>query len=134
MTPLLRGTLRSQNIALAPHAPERDPTAIKLLHVVGARPNFPKLAPVYRAGVVRGIAQVIVHTGQHYDDSLSAAFFRDLGIPAPSVNLAVGSASHAVQTAHVMERIERVLLSERPDWVVVYGDVNSTLAASIVAS
>jgi len=107
---------------------------IKLLHVVGARPNFPKLAPVHRAARSRGVAQVVVHTGQHYDDALSDSFFRDLGIPAPDVNLGVGSDSHAVQTARVIERIEPVLVRERPDWVVVYGDVNSTMAAAIVAS
>ncbi len=107
---------------------------MKLLHVVGARPNFPKLAPVHRAGVAAGTTQIVVHTGQHYDDAMSAGFFRDLGIPAPDVNLAVGSDSHAVQTARIMERIEPVLRDERPDWVVVYGDVNSTMAAAIVAS
>jgi len=107
---------------------------LKLLHVVGARPNFPKLAPVHRAGQRANVAQVVVHTGQHYDDALSDAFFRDLGIVAPDVNLAVGSDSHAVQTARIMERIEPVLLRERPDWVVVYGDVNSTMAAAVVAS
>jgi UDP-N-acetylglucosamine 2-epimerase (non-hydrolysing) len=107
---------------------------VKLLHVVGARPNFPKLAPVHRAGVARGVEQIIVHTGQHYDEALSEGFFRELGIPAPTVNLEVGSASHAVQTARIMERIEPVLLAEQPDWVVVYGDVNSTLAAVIVAA
>lgn len=110
------------------------PRIVKLLHVVGARPNFPKLAPVHRAGVVAGAEQVVVHTGQHYDDSLSDSFFRDLGIARPDVNLSVGSDSHAVQTARVMERIEPVLRTERPDWVVVYGDVNSTMAAAIVAS
>lgn len=107
---------------------------MKLLHVVGARPNFPKLAPVHRAAVQAGHAQVVVHTGQHYDDLMSAAFFRDLGIPAPDVNLAVGSDSHAVQTARIMERIEPTLLAERPDWILVYGDVNSTMAAAVVAS
>jgi UDP-N-acetylglucosamine 2-epimerase (non-hydrolysing) len=107
---------------------------MKLLHVVGARPNFPKLAPVHRAAATGGLEQRVVHTGQHYDDALSASFFRDLGIPAPDVNLEVGSGSHAVQTARVMERIEPVLLQERPDWVVVYGDVNSTVAAALVAS
>lgn len=103
------------------------------LHVVGARPNFPKLAPVYRAGVARGVKQIVVHTGQHYDDAMSGGFFRDLGIPAPDVNLEVGSASHAVQTARIMERIEVVLNETRPRWVVVYGDVNSTMAAAVVA-
>lgn len=107
---------------------------MKLLHVVGARPNFPKLAPVHRAAAARGVDQVIVHTGQHYDEALSDSFFRDLGIPAPTVNLDVGSASHAVQTARIMERIEPVIDAERPDWVVVYGDVNSTMAAVIVAT
>ena len=107
---------------------------MKLLHVVGARPNFPKLAPVHRAGVRAGVEQVIVHTGQHYDELLSEGFFRSLGIPAPDVNLAVGSGSHASQTARIMERIEPVLLEHRPDWLLVYGDVNSTMAAAIVAS
>jgi UDP-N-acetylglucosamine 2-epimerase (non-hydrolysing) len=107
---------------------------VKLLHVVGARPNFPKLAPVHRAGHKAGFSQVVVHTGQHYDDALSDGFFRDLGIAAPDVNLAVGSDTHAVQTARIMERIELVLLEKRPDWVVVYGDVNSTMAAAVVAS
>jgi UDP-N-acetylglucosamine 2-epimerase (non-hydrolysing) len=107
---------------------------MKLLHVVGARPNFPKLAPVHRAGREAGLSQVVVHTGQHYDDALSHSFFRDLGIAPPDVNLAVGSHTHAVQTARIMERIEPVLLENRPDWVVVYGDVNSTMAAAIVAS
>jgi UDP-N-acetylglucosamine 2-epimerase (non-hydrolysing) len=107
---------------------------MKLLHVVGARPNFPKLAPVHRAGREAGLSQVVVHTGQHYDDALSGGFFRDLGIVPPDLNLAVGSATHAVQTARIIERIERVLLVERPDWVVVYGDVNSTMAAAVVAS
>jgi len=107
---------------------------LKLLHVVGARPNFPKLAPVHRAGHKAGLSQVVVHTGQHYDDALSGGIFRDLGIAPPDVNLAVGSDTHAVQTARIMERIELVLLEKRPDWVVVYGDVNSTMAAAVVAS
>src|SRR5206468_8379441 len=105
-----------------------------LLHVVGARPNFPKLAPVHRAGNNAGISQFVVHTGQHYDDALSDGFFRDLGICPPDVNLAVGSDTHAVQTARIMERIEPILLKQQPDWVVVYGDVNSTMAAAVVAS
>jgi UDP-N-acetylglucosamine 2-epimerase (non-hydrolysing) len=107
---------------------------VKLLHVVGARPNFPKLAPVHRAGTKAGLVQVVVHTGQHYDDGLSSGFFRDLGIAPPDVNLAVGSDTHAAQTARIMERIEPVLLETRPDWLVVYGDVNSTMAAAVVAS
>jgi UDP-N-acetylglucosamine 2-epimerase (non-hydrolysing) len=76
----------------------------------------------------------VVHTGQHYDAALSEGFFRDLGLAAPEVNLAVGSDTHAVQTARIMERIEPVLVEQRPDWVVVYGDVNSTMAAAVVAS
>ena len=107
---------------------------MKLLHVVGARPNFPKLAPVLRAGHQLNASQVVVHTGQHYDDAMSAAFFRDLGIEPPDINLAVGSDTHAAQTARIMEGIEPVLVREKPDWVVVYGDVNSTMAAAIVAS
>lgn len=107
---------------------------MRLLHVVGARPNFPKLAPVHRAAAAVGAAQLIVHTGQHYDDTLSGSFFRELGIPAPDVNLLVGSDTHAVQTARIMERLEPLLLAQRPDWVLVYGDVNSTVAAALVAS
>jgi UDP-N-acetylglucosamine 2-epimerase (non-hydrolysing) len=107
---------------------------MKLLHVVGARPNFPKLAPVFRAGERRGVEQIVVHTGQHYDDALSGSFFDDLGIREPDVNLEVGSLSHAAQTARIMERIEPVLLERIPDWIVVYGDVNSTAAAAFVAS
>jgi UDP-N-acetylglucosamine 2-epimerase (non-hydrolysing) len=106
----------------------------RLLHVVGARPNLPKLAPVHRAAAERGLRQTIVHTGQHYDDAMSAAFFRDLDLPTPDINLEVGSHSHAVQTAKVMERLEPIVGAERPDWVVVYGDVNSTLAAALVAA
>ena len=114
-----------------PPAGARD---AKLLHVVGARPNFPKLAPVWRAAHARGARQVVVHTGQHYDEALSGGFLRDLGLAEPDINLEVGSASHAVQTARIIERIEPVLVTEQPDWVVVYGDVNSTMAAAIVAS
>lgn len=93
-----------------------------------------KLAPVYRALCGRdGVEQIVVHTGQHYDENMSENFFRDLGIPSPHIELAVGSASHAVQTAKIMMRIERVLLERAPDWTVVYGDVNSTVAAALVA-
>jgi UDP-N-acetylglucosamine 2-epimerase (non-hydrolysing) len=106
---------------------------VKILHVVGARPNFPKLAPVFRAAAAARIDQAIVHTGQHYDDGMSDAFFRELGLRAPDVNLGVGSATHAVQTARIMERIEPVLVEHAADWVLVYGDVNSTAAAALVA-
>lgn len=105
-----------------------------LLHVVGARPNFMKVAPVLRAGrAAAGVRQVLVHTGQHYDIAMSEAFFRDLDLPEPDANLGVGSGTHAEQTARIMLAIEPVLDRERPDWVVVYGDVNSTAAASLVA-
>ena len=107
---------------------------LKLVHIVGARPNFPKLAPVHRAATARGVEQIVLHTGQHYDDSMSKSFFDSLGIPEPDINLAVGSGSHAQQTARIMERLEPELLREQPDWVVVYGDVNSTLAAAVVAA
>ncbi len=107
---------------------------MRILHVAGARPNFPKLAPVHRAICATGWEQIIVHSGQHYDEALSDRFFAELGIPHPDVNLEVGSATHAVQTARVMERLEPVLEKTRPDWVLVYGDVNSTVAAALVAS
>ena len=108
---------------------------MKIVHVVGARPNFMKLAPVARALAKHaGVTQKIVHTGQHYDEAMSESFFRDLGIAEPDLNLEVGSASHAVQTARIMERFEPVVVQERPDWVVVYGDVNSTVAAALVCS
>ena len=105
------------------------------LHVVGARPNFMKAAPVLRAlGGRSGIRQTLVHTGQHYDAGMSDIFFRQLGMPEPDVNLAVGSSSQAQQTADVMSRLEPVILAQRPDCVLVYGDVNSTLAAALVCS
>jgi len=107
---------------------------VKLLHVVGARPNFMKVAPVLRAAAARGIEQVLVHTGQHYDAAMSEAFFRDLELPAPDENLGVGSGSHAEQTARIMVAFEPVLDWHRPDWVVVYGDVNSTVACALVAA
>jgi UDP-N-acetylglucosamine 2-epimerase (non-hydrolysing) len=107
---------------------------VKLLHVVGARPNFPKLSPVFRAAARRGIGQVVVHTGQHYDPTLSAVFFQEFGLSPPDFWLDVGSGSHAVQTARALERIEPVLVSEQPDWTILYGDVNSTLAAALAAA
>lgn len=108
---------------------------MRVLHVVGARPNFMKLAPVFRALALHPqIDQVVVHTGQHYDANMSDVFFAQLGIPDADVNLAVGSGTHAHQTAEVMMRIEPVLAERKPDIVLVYGDVNSTLAASLVCS
>ncbi|MBU1250022.1 MAG: UDP-N-acetylglucosamine 2-epimerase (non-hydrolyzing) [Actinobacteria bacterium] len=103
------------------------------MHVVGARPNFVKAAPVMRALAQRGAAQVLIHTGQHYDAAMSDVIFTDLGLPQPDYNLGVGSGSHAQQTAAVMTAIEPVLLDVNPAALVVYGDVNSTLAAALVA-
>lgn len=105
-----------------------------VLHVTGARPNFPKAAPVLRALDSRGIDQVLVHTGQHYDDKMSEVFFRELDLPRPDLNLGVGSASHAAQTARLMVELETVFVERSPSLVVVYGDVNSTVAAALVAS
>ena len=105
-----------------------------LLHVTGARPNFPKAAPVIAALAERGVRQRLVHTGQHYDDRMSEVFFRELDLPRPDVNLGVGSGSHAQQTAALLIGLEQELLTTRPELVIVYGDVNSTLAAAIAAS
>jgi UDP-N-acetylglucosamine 2-epimerase (non-hydrolysing) len=106
-----------------------------VLHVVGARPNFMKVAPVMRALNRRNhFRQSLVHTGQHYDANMSDVFFSQLEIPAPDVNLEVGSGSHARQTAEIMSRLEQVLLERQPDIVLVYGDVNSTVAAALVCS
>jgi UDP-N-acetylglucosamine 2-epimerase (non-hydrolysing) len=106
---------------------------IKVISVVGARPNFMKVAPIVEAMRRRAseFAPLVVHTGQHYDARMSEAFFRDLELPAPDVHLGVGSGTHAAQTAAVLERFEPVVLSEQPDWVVVVGDVNSTLACAL---
>lgn len=104
-----------------------------LLHVVGARPNFMKAAPVHRAASALGLRQTLVHTGQHYDPAMSQIFFDQLGLPAPDVSLGVGSGSHAAQTAAVLSKIEPVIIERAPDWVVVYGDVNSTVAAALAA-
>ena len=115
---------------------------MKVMTVVGARPNFMKVAPILRA--IRRhnseqpdadkISYVLVHTGQHYDQAMSDSFFADLDIPKPDVHLAVGSGSHAVQTAEIMRRFEAVLLKEEPDVLVVAGDVNSTIACALVAA
>lgn len=115
-------------------APERWMLNSSVLHVAGARPNFPKLAPVYRALAELGVTQTLIHTGQHYDDRLSDSFFVDLEIPTPDLNLNVGSGSHAKQTAAVMTGLEEHLTQHRPRLVVVYGDVNSTLAGALVAA
>ncbi len=126
---------------------------MKLLLIAGARPNFMKIAPLIRAierhnvrcagsthlkseicDLKSPISYSLVHTGQHYDEKMSDVFFRELAMPAPDVNLEVGSGSHAVQTANIMARFEPVCLEQKPDWVVVVGDVNSTMACTLVAS
>ncbi|MGD0414453.1 MAG: UDP-N-acetylglucosamine 2-epimerase (non-hydrolyzing) [Terriglobales bacterium] len=106
-----------------------------VFHIVGARPNFMKVAPVMNALKTRKhVIQTLVHTGQHYDANMSDVFFEQLGIPAPDVNLAVGSGTHARQTAEIMTRFEPVLLERQPDLVLVYGDVNSTVATALVCA
>jgi UDP-N-acetylglucosamine 2-epimerase (non-hydrolysing) len=107
---------------------------LKILNIVGARPNLPKIAPLMREMQRRPeIEPILVHTGQHYDEKLSDIFFRQMGIPPPHVNLDVGSGSHAVQTAEVLKRIEPLLIECKPDVVLVVGDVNSTIAVSLAA-
>ncbi|MEE3332265.1 MAG: UDP-N-acetylglucosamine 2-epimerase (non-hydrolyzing) [Myxococcota bacterium] len=107
---------------------------IQVLAVAGARPNFMKIAPLLREMHAREVfTPVLIHTGQHYDESMSDGFFRDLGIPEPDANLGVGSGSHGDQTAQVLASIERELLARRPDAVLVVGDVNSTIAATLAA-
>jgi UDP-N-acetylglucosamine 2-epimerase (non-hydrolysing) len=120
-----------------------DRSSIKLLIIAGARPNFMKVAPLIKAAeahnarVGAGGAYLdwrLVHTGQHYDEKMSDIFFRELGIPNPHRNLSIGSGSHAQQTASVMCKFEEVCLEEKPDWVVVVGDVNSTMACTLVSA
>lgn len=107
---------------------------MKVVSVVGARPNFVKLAPVVHALAARPqVSHNVVHTGQHYDPLMSAVFFRELEMPEPDHNLEVGSGTHAQQTAAVLERFEPLCHDLRPDWVLVYGDVNSTVAAALAA-
>jgi UDP-N-acetylglucosamine 2-epimerase (non-hydrolysing) len=111
------------------------PRRIRLVVVAGARPNFMKIAPLVRELRQRGRFEIcLVHTGQHYDPAMSDSFFRDLGIPEPDVNLGVGSGSHAQMTGQVLMEMERVLVEQQPDALVVVGDVNSTLAATLAAS
>ena len=109
---------------------------LKIINVVGARPNFMKVAPIVAAMKRREqeFTPLVVHTGQHYDAAMSDSFFRDLELPQPDVYLGVGSASHAAQTAAIMERFEPVVIRENPDWVMVVGDVNSTLACALVCA
>ena len=110
---------------------------MKIVTIIGARPQIIKAAALSRAIKMQysdRVQEVIVHTGQHYDDNMSQVFFEELGIPRPDYNLHVGSASHGVQTAKMIEGIERILLDERPDAIVLYGDTNSTLAGAVAAS
>src|ERR1051325_8025641 len=107
---------------------------LKVINVVGARPNFMKVAPIVAAMKRRPTVfePLVVQTDQHYDSAMSDSFFQDIDLPQPDTHLGVGSASHAAQTAAVMERFEPVVLREIPDWVLVVGDVNSTLACALV--
>ena len=109
---------------------------LKILNIVGARPNFMKIAPIVREMKRRekDFLPLIVHTGQHYDAAMSASFFTDLGIPRPDFHLEIGSASHTVQTARIMMAFEPIVLEQKPDWVLVVGDVNSTIACALVCS
>lgn len=107
---------------------------MKICTVVGARPQFVKASCVSRAlANVAGVQELLIHTGQHYDSNMSDIFFRELGIPAPHLNLNIGSGGHGVQTGAMLQALERVFIVERPDWVLVYGDTNSTLAGTLAA-
>ena len=114
----------------------RGDSRLQFVHcfVVGAGPNFMKMAPVILEARARGLASILVHTGQHYDTQMSAVFFDDLGMPQPDIDLNIGSGSHADQTARTMVAFEQVCLERQPSLVVVAGDVNSTLACALTAS
>ena len=105
-----------------------------IILVVGARPNFMKIAPLYAELKRRGIEPLLLHTGQHYDDNMSKVFFDDLGMPKPDIYLGIGRGSHAYQTATVMMEFEKICMERNPSMVVVVGDVNSTVACAIVCA
>lgn len=107
---------------------------MKVLTVVGARPQFIKAAPVSRSLRASGHEEFLVHTGQHYDHQMSRIFFEEMQIPEPDINLEVGSGSHAEQTAEMLRKLEQVMKDARPDWVLIYGDTNSTLAGALAAA
>lgn len=106
---------------------------MKIMNVVGARPEFIQTAPVTKA-IRRRHTEILVHTGQHYDDNMSAVFFSDLGIPEPDMNLGVGGGSHATMTGQMLMRLEAAMLETKPDWVLVFGDTNSTVAGALAAA
>ncbi len=107
---------------------------MRIITIVGARPQFIKIAPMFRVFRQEGIHHQLVHTGQHYDYEMSKIFFEELGLPAPDYHLGVGSGPHGEQTGEALKRVEGVLLAEQPDWVLVYGDTNSTLAGALAAA
>lgn len=106
---------------------------VKMISVVGARPQFVKLSPIHKAALAAGVEHIIVHTGQHYDPMLSDVFFKELAIGAPDVHLGIGSGTHGVQTGAMLSALDSVFEEHRPDWVLVYGDTNSTVAAALSA-
>ncbi len=144
MSPDPAGVSTSASGLTPPLRPEHLPTLTKgmdmqqnqktVITVVGARPQFVKAGPVSRALQQEGLREIIVHTGQHYDEGMSDVFFRELGIPAPGYHLGAGGGSHGAMTGRMLEKIEEVLLKEQPDALLVYGDTNSTLAGALAAA
>jgi UDP-GlcNAc3NAcA epimerase len=124
----------SMNCKTAHGGRERKHCVASILTVVGARPQFIKAAPVSRALARQGLREIVVHTGQHFDDAMSAIFFEELDIPTPAYNLAVNSLGHGAMTGRMLEKLEEVLLTEKPGMVVVYGDTNSTMAGALAAA